>query len=116
MQRDDNVYLGHMLDTARKATSRLEGKSRADYDGDEDLRIVIAHLVQTIGEAAARVSASTRDAHPELPWKQITGIRHRIVHDYMNVDYDVLWEVARRDLPRLIAQLEKIVPSEDGEQ
>lgn len=113
MQRDDNVYLGHMLDMARKAAGKIEGKSRADYDRDEDLRIVIAHLVQTIGESAARVSEPTRDSHPELPWKQITGIRHRIVHDYMDVDYDVLWEVATRDLPQVIALLEKIVPPED---
>ena len=101
-----------MLDMARKAAGRIEGKSRADYDGDEDLRIVIAHLVQIIGEAAARVSAPTRDANPELPWRQITGMRHRIVHDYMHVDDDVLWEVATGDLPRLIAVLEKIVPPE----
>ncbi|NLW50425.1 MAG: DUF86 domain-containing protein [Candidatus Brocadiaceae bacterium] len=116
MQRDDNVYLGHMLDTARKARSRVEGKSRSDYDDDEDLRIVVAHLVQTIGEAAARVSASMRQAHPEIPWKQITGIRHRIVHDYMDTDYDVLWEVAVRDLPDLIRTLEPMVPPEGGEQ
>ncbi len=114
MPRDDGIYLGHMLDTARKATKRVAGKSRADYDADEDLRIVVAHLVQTIGEAASRVSAVCREAHPEVPWRQITGVRHRIVHDYMDVDYDVLWEVATRDLPRLIAQLERIVPDEDG--
>jgi len=113
MYRDDNVYLGHMLDTARKAVCRIEGKSREEYDGDEDLRIVIAHLVQTIGEAAACVSAPTRDSNPEIPWRQITGIRHRIVHDYMEVDYDVLWQVATRDLPRLIGQLETIVSDED---
>ncbi|MCD6415866.1 MAG: DUF86 domain-containing protein [Planctomycetes bacterium] len=113
MQRDDNVYLGHMLDMARKAAGKIEGKSRDDYDSDEDLRIVIAHLVQTIGEAAGRVSQPTRDSHPELPWKQITGIGHRIVHDYMGVDYDVLWEVARQELPRLIGLLDKIMPPED---
>ena len=114
MQRNDNVYLGHMLDTARKAVCRIEGKSRAEYDADEDLRIVIAHLVQTIGEAPARVSAPTRESHPEIPWRQITGIRHRIVHDYMDVDYDVLWQVATGDLPPLIAQLERTVPDGDG--
>jgi uncharacterized protein with HEPN domain len=114
MQRDDGVYLGHMLDTARKAVGRLTAASRADYDADEDLRIVIAHLVQTIGEAAGRVSGPTRDAHPEIPWKQITGVRHRIMHDYMDVDYDVLWEVATRDLPRLIGLLERIVSDDDG--
>ena len=113
MQRADNVYVGHMLDMALKVAARIKGKSRADYDRDEDLRIIVAHLVQTIGEAASRVSAPTRDSHPEIPWRQITGIRHRIVHDYMDVDYDVLWEVATRDLPRLAAQLEKLLPPED---
>jgi uncharacterized protein with HEPN domain len=116
MQRDDNVYLGHMLDTARKVRSRVEGTARSEYDGDEDLRIVVAHLVQMIGEAASQVSAPTRERHPEIPWKQITGIRHRIVHDYMHVDYDILWEVATGDLPRLIELLEHIVPPEDGQQ
>lgn len=113
MQRDDEVYLGHMLDMAQKVSDRVEAKTKADYEADEDLRFVIAHLVQTIGEAAARVSSSTRDDHPEIPWKQITGIRHRIVHDYMGVDYDILWEVAVRHIPSLIKTLERIVPPEE---
>ena len=110
MHKDDKLYLGHMLDTARKAACRVVENSRAAYDADEDLRIVIAHLVQTIGEAAARVSPATREAHPEIPWRQITGIRNRIVHDYLHVDYDVLWEVATRDLPVLITQLSPLIP------
>jgi uncharacterized protein with HEPN domain len=113
MPKDDRVYLGHMLEMARKACARVAGRPRADFDADEDLRFVIAHLIQTIGEAAARVSQPTRDAHPEIPWKQVTGIRHRIVHDYMGVDYDVLWEVATRHLSPLIDALEKIVTPEE---
>ena len=113
MQRDDTVYLGHMLDMARKVSVRVASKAKADYDADEDLRFVIAHLVQTIGEAAAQVSAPTREAHPGIPWKQITGIRDRIVHDYMGVDYDILWEVATRHIPLLITTLEQIVLSEE---
>ena len=112
MLKDDTVYLGHMLDTARKITVRTEGKTQAEFDADEDLRIVTAHLIQTIGEAAGRVSQPLRAAHPEIRWKQIVGIRHRIVHDYMDVDYDVLWEVVARDLPPLIAALENIIPPE----
>lgn len=110
MPKDDGVFIGHMLDLAKQAASKVEGKTRGQYDGDEDLRIVVAHLVQTIGEAATRVSAATRERHPEIPWKQIIGIRHRIVHDYMGVDYDVLWEVSTRDLPALIAHLAQILP------
>jgi len=113
MQKDDAVYFGHMLDMARKVSVRVAERSKADFDADEDLRFVIAHLVQTIGEAAARVSLPTQEAHPEIPWKQIIGIRHRIVHDYMGVDYDILWEVAIRHIPPLMKTLEAIVPLED---
>ena len=59
MQKDDSVYLGHMLDTARKISVRVAERSKAQYEADEDLRFVIAHLIQTIGEAAARVSTPT---------------------------------------------------------
>jgi len=110
MLRDDSVYVGHMLDMARKAAAKAAGKSRAEYDGDEDLRIILAHLVQTIGEAAGRVSPETRARHAGIPWKGIVGIRHRIVHDYMDVDYDILWEVVTKDIPPLIAALEKLAP------
>lgn len=112
MQRDDGVYLGHMLDTARKATARIGGKTRTDYDADEDLRIVLAHFVQIIGEAASHVSQPTRGMYAQIPWKRIVGMRHRIVHDYMNIDADILWEVVTRSLPELIDLLTPIVPPE----
>jgi len=112
MPKGDLVYLSHMLDVARNVVRRVEHRTRAEYEADEDLRIIVAHLVQTVGEAAARVSPSFREAHPEIPWRQIVGIRNRIIHDYMDVDYDILWEVATRDLPSLVAVLNGIVSSE----
>jgi uncharacterized protein with HEPN domain len=109
MQHDDDVYLGHMLDTARKAVGKARGRSRTEYDGDENLRLALAHLVQVIGEAARRVSRPVREHHAEIPWDDIVGMRSKIVHDYMNVDEDVVWEVVTEDLPPLIAALERIV-------
>ena len=114
MQKDDTVYLGHRLDVARKVVEKVRGATRAEYDADEDLRIIIAHLVQTLGEAAAQVSPQGRRQYADIPWKRIVGIRHRIVHDYMDVDYDILWEVATRNLSPLIEALERIVPPEEG--
>ena len=113
-KRDDNVYLGHMMDTARRACAKCAGLGRAQFDADENLRLALLHLVQIIGEAARRVSAETRNAHPEIPWLEITGMRHKIVHDYMNIREDLLWEAVTKDLPPLIAMLEKIVRAEDG--
>ncbi len=112
---DDLLYLGHMLDMARKARSFVEGKTRAEYDEDEILRLALTYLLQTIGEAARRVPLAFRDAHPEIPWKQITGMRSRIVHDYMSVDTRTVWDTVIHDLPVLIAQLEKLLPSEGEE-
>ena len=114
MNRDDMVYLGHMFDTSRKAVERIEDTTRDEFDGDEDLRIVLAHWVQIIGEAASRVSPETLAAHPEIPWRRIVGMRHRIVHDYMNIDEDILWEVATRSLPELIGLLKPLVTPEHG--
>jgi uncharacterized protein with HEPN domain len=107
------VYMGHMLDMARKAVRKARDVSRSRYDADEDIRIILAHLVQSIGEAAAHVSQETRRLHAGIPWKQVIGIRHRIVHDYMDVDYDVVWEVVTRDLPDLIGALESFVRPQD---
>jgi uncharacterized protein with HEPN domain len=110
MQKDDRVYAGHMLDTARSIQVKLAGKSRSDFDADENLRIAVAHLIQTIGEAARRVSPRFQQMHPEIPWGKIVAMRHKVVHDYVEINFDIVWFVATDDLPPLVAQLEQIVP------
>ena len=109
MPKDDAVYLGNMLDSAHKIDDRVQGRSRTEFDVSEDLQIVLAFLIQTIGESASRVSSEFRDQHPEIPWRQITGMRHRIVHDYMNIDADIVWQVATTNIPKLITQLSTII-------
>lgn len=110
MQKDDLVYVGHMLDMARKAIGKIQGQSRAAYDADEDLRLALTHIVQTLGEAARRVSLPFQQAHPEIPWRKIVGMRHKVVHDYLEVDYDLVWDVVSVELPALVTQLERLVP------
>lgn len=110
MSPRDVVYVGHMLDTARKAVSKTQGLSRQAYDDDENLRLALTHLVQVIGEAARQVSREFSGAHPEVPWTDIVGMRHKVVHDYLGVDEDIVWQVVTDDLPRLVAALEPIVP------
>jgi uncharacterized protein with HEPN domain len=99
-----------MLDMARKAASKAQGISRADFDRDENLRLALAHLIQIIGEAARRVSPGFRQAHPALPWSAIIGMRHKVVHDYLDVDEDIVWDVVTADLPGIVSALEQILP------
>lgn len=108
MPRDDAVYVGHMLENAHKAIEKVERKSRADFDADENLRLALAYLIQIIGEAVNRVSPAFRETHSEVPWSEIIGMRHKIVHDYLGVDYDIVWAVVTADLPHLAGTLEGI--------
>ena len=110
MQKDDLVYAGHMLDMARKALGLARGKTRSDFEQDETLSLALTHLLQVIGEAARKVSPQFREQHADIPWIAIVGLRHRVVHDYLHVDLDLVWDVVHQDLKPLVAQLEQIVP------
>ncbi len=109
-QHDDLVYLGHMLDLAQKARELVGDRDKGAYDEDETLQFALTYLVQTIGEAARQVSPAGRAALPEIPWHRIVGMRHRIVHDYLNVDTDMVWEVVSVNLAPLVATLVADLP------
>ena len=111
-KRIEAKYLSDMLEYARMAIAITAGSSAEQFYADSTLQLAIAHLVQIIGEAANRTSEATRTALPSVPWSHIIGMRHRLVHDYGNINYDVLWDTATNDLPPLIAALEKFIPPE----
>ena len=108
MSPRDLVYVGHMLDTARKAVSKTKGISRESYDADENLRLALIHLIQIIGEAARQVSKDFCNRHADIRWADIIGMRHKVVHDYLGVDDDIVWQVATEDLPKLVTSLEDL--------
>jgi len=110
MPQGDLLYLGHMLDASLQAIAKIEGKSREEFDEDENLRLALTHLIQMIGEAARRVSAESQKRYPQIPWNDIIKMRHKLVHDYLDVDFDVVWEVVTIDLPELVPQLRPLVP------
>ena len=99
-----------MLDMARKAVAKVRGLPRETYDTDDNLRHALIHLVQVIGEAARQVSRDFTAAHTEVPWENIVGMRPKVVHDYLGVDEDIVWQVVTRDLPQLVETLEPLVP------
>ena len=112
MNENDEIRLKHMLEAARSALAFAEGRSRSMLETDEMFAFALVRAIEIVGEAAARVTQSTRKLYPQIPWKNITGMRNKIVHDYFDVDYDVVWETVRLRLPELISELEKIVPLE----
>jgi uncharacterized protein with HEPN domain len=105
MPKDDKVYLTHMLELAQRVRDKVSGVTREQFDADDNLQLAVTHLIQTIGEAARMVSPAGRAAVPALPWNAITGMRHHIVHDYLNVDVDIVWQTATTRMEELIAAL-----------
>ena len=105
----DVARLEHMLAQARKLLERAQTITRDDLDRDEDLGAAIAWRLSVIGEAAARLSQITRDQHPEIPWTQVIGMRHRLIHGYDAIDLDIVWQTIQLDLPPLVTALEAIL-------
>lgn len=95
-QTDERVYIQHMIDNSNKAINFIKDISREDFDRDEKLPLALTHLLQVIGEAARRVSPEFRINHPQIPWKEIVGMRSKVVHDYLNVDEDMVWDVIQQ--------------------
>ncbi len=112
MLGDDTIRLRHMLDAAREALGFAHGRSRGDLDTDRQLVLALVKEVEIIGEAAFRVSEETRARHPQLPWADIIGMRHRLVHAYFDINLDILWRTVQVDLSDLLLALEPLIPPE----
>ncbi len=112
MPKSEQVRLRHMLDAAREAASFVHGKTRADLDTDRQLNLSLVRLIEIIGEAAQQVSAVTQQRHTEIPWPDIIGMRHRLIHGYDEVDLDIVWQVVTHDLPPLVTALQKMLAEE----
>jgi uncharacterized protein with HEPN domain len=98
-----------MLDHALEAVAMIGGREREDLRLERMLELALVRLVEIVGEAAARVSPDGQAEYPSIPWRQIIGMRKRLVHGYESVDLDVLWDTIEDDLPPLIDELERIL-------
>jgi uncharacterized protein with HEPN domain len=108
----DRIRLQHMLDAAREAQGFLAGKGRAELEADRLLALGLVKCIEILGEAASRVSPEAQARHAGIPWRDIVGMRNRLIHAYFDVDLDQVWNTVTQDLPPLVAQLEKALAAE----
>ena len=88
-------------------------RSREDLNNDEMLAISLVHLLEIVGEAANGVSDDFRKQYPYIPWRKMIGLRNRLIHGYFDINLDIVWDTVLKDLPPLVADLEKIIPIEE---
>ena len=109
MLNRDRPSLEDMLRAARKARDHAQGATRESLPSIPMRLDAVLYEIVVLGEAARRLSTKIRAAHPEVPWREIIGMRSIITHCYDQIDDDELWRVIERDLPDLIAKLEAIL-------
>lgn len=112
MKKDDLIRLRHMLDAANDAVAFAANRERQDLDKDRMLTLSLVKCIEIIGEAASHVSREAQAQYSQIPWVDIIGMRHRLIHAYYDVNLDILWNTIVQDLPPLIATLKRIVSEE----
>jgi len=112
--RDDAVYLRHIRDAGQRIQSYVDGVSEDEFLEAPLIQDAVIRQIQVIGEAAKRLSAELRGSTSDIPWSDIAGMRDKLVHDYMGVDLEAVWDTAIRDVPALMSQLEQSSQLDEG--
>lgn len=106
--KDDELYLRHIHEAIDRALTYAQ-VGRDAFRTDLKTQDAVIHNIQIIGEATKKVSPETRASHPEIPWKNMAGLRDRIVHDYFGISLDIVWDVVENHLPPLRVALRQII-------
>jgi uncharacterized protein with HEPN domain len=105
----DPAYVEHMLEAIARIERYVGRKRRAGFLGDALLQDAVIRNIEIIGEAASRLSSEFSAQHTEIPWREIVGMRHRLIHGYLKVNIDSVWAVVERDLPALAPRLSALL-------
>lgn len=106
----DVASLLDILDSARLIQGYVAGRELHDLLDDVGLQDKVVRRFEIIGEAASRLSQGARCSLADIPWPAVIGLRNVLIHDYEEVDYEELWNIIQNHLPRLIEQIEPLVP------
>lgn len=106
--KNDLAYIEHILYAISKIEDFTSSMARSQFDKNELVQDAVIRNIEIIGEASKRVSDDFKANHSEIPWREMAGMRDKLIHDYMGVDLDVVWRTIEIDIPELHRLLKKI--------
>jgi uncharacterized protein with HEPN domain len=107
--KDDKVYLQHILDCIEKIEVFTKDITRYEFDQNILVQDAVMRNIEIIGEATKKISINYRTIHPEIPWKEMSGMRDKLIHDYLDVDQEVIWMTIESDIPLLKEIISKLL-------
>ncbi len=113
MKRSAREYLRHILDEAQFLQRTSVGLDRESLLRDETLKRAFVRSIEIIGEAVKNVPDRVREEYPGAEWRAIAGMRDKLIHDYVTVDYDIVWDVVTDKVPALKREVERILTDEE---
>lgn len=114
MSRSETEYLRHIQDEARYLVETSQELTWEEFNGDETMKRAFVRSIEVIGEATKNLSDDLRERYSEVEWRAMAGMRDRLIHGYFGVDYEIVWDVATREAPKLKKQISEILQSEDA--
>jgi uncharacterized protein with HEPN domain len=105
----DLSYLTDILESAKTVISYLSNISIEEFYKNGILQDAVIRRIEIIGEASSRVSEVSQKKYPDLPWREMKGMRNLLIHEYDVIDIDEVWNTVKNELPKLIKQIEKII-------
>jgi len=105
MCKQEKEYLRHILDECRFLLSVTSGMTKSDILKDEVIKRAIVRSLEVIGEACKKIPADVKFRWHTISWKNMAGMRDRLIHDYMGINYSIVWDVVRNKIPELEQQI-----------
>ncbi|MBI2924428.1 MAG: DUF86 domain-containing protein [Verrucomicrobia bacterium] len=105
-------YLRHILDEAKYLVEASQNLTKAEFLADPTRKRAFVRSLEIIGEATKKVPPEFRAKYPAIEWRGMAGMRDRLIHDYLGVDYDIVWDAVANKVPGLLGELAKVLAQE----